>query len=223
MVRHGRLADVAARREVTGADLGGVAQLAEDREPGRVGGGLQEQDVGIGLALHFSATVLTSIYIVKYQYSRHQRRKDRGARRHDDRVHPRDRPRALRRGGRPRVPGHELLQRPRDDRREPLLGPRARRAARCRRARLPRLRQPDGGGRPARGRARARPRVRRWHRRPALREARRSHRSGVRHRHDRRDARPRAAQRRRRRRDQRRVPQGAHRGASRCRPSRSTS
>ena len=30
-------------------------------------------------------------------------------------------------GGRPRVPGRGLLQRPRDDRREPLLGPRARR------------------------------------------------------------------------------------------------
>ena len=29
-----------------------VAQLAQDREPGRVGGGLEQADVGIGLALH---------------------------------------------------------------------------------------------------------------------------------------------------------------------------
>ena len=52
MVRDGRLADVAARREVAGADLRGVAQLAQDRQPGRVGGGLEEQDVGVGLAFH---------------------------------------------------------------------------------------------------------------------------------------------------------------------------
>ena len=32
-----------------------LAQLAEDREPGRVGGGLEQQDVRIGLALHAHA------------------------------------------------------------------------------------------------------------------------------------------------------------------------
>ena len=63
------LADVAAVHEVAGADLVGVAQLAQDREPGRVGGGLEQAHVGVGLALHRSTTVLTSIYIVKYQYS----------------------------------------------------------------------------------------------------------------------------------------------------------
>ena len=45
-----------------------VAQLAQDRESGRVGGGLEEQHVGVGLAFH-PATVLTNVYIVKYQYS----------------------------------------------------------------------------------------------------------------------------------------------------------
>ena len=32
-----------------------VAQLAEDGEPGRVGRGLEEQDVGVGLALHVAS------------------------------------------------------------------------------------------------------------------------------------------------------------------------
>src|SRR4051794_13391876 len=41
VVRHGRLADVAARREVARADLGKVAQLPEDRQPRRVGCGLE--------------------------------------------------------------------------------------------------------------------------------------------------------------------------------------
>ena len=69
MVRHGRLADVTAGGEVAGADLGAVAQLAKDLEPGRVGRGLEQEDVGVCLALHSRATVLTSLYIVKYQYS----------------------------------------------------------------------------------------------------------------------------------------------------------
>ena len=70
MVRDGRLADVAAGGEVARADLCAVAQLAEDLEPGRVGGGLEQEDVGVGLALH-PATVSTNVYIVKYQYSDH--------------------------------------------------------------------------------------------------------------------------------------------------------
>ena len=47
-----RLADVAARREIAGADLTKIAELAQDGEPGGVGGGLQEEDVGVGLTLH---------------------------------------------------------------------------------------------------------------------------------------------------------------------------
>ncbi len=69
MVGDGRLADVAARREVAGADLVAVAQLAQDRQAGGVGGGLEEPDVRVGLAFH-GDNVLTSVYIVKYQYSR---------------------------------------------------------------------------------------------------------------------------------------------------------
>ena len=109
-------------------------------------------------------------------------------------------------------PGHGLLQRPRDDRREPLLRPRARRAARRGRPRVARLRQPDRRRRPPSGRARPRPRVGRRHRRPALGQARRPDRPRVRPRHDRRDARAGPAQCRRGRRHERRVPQGPHRG-----------
>ena len=67
-MRHRGLADVAAGSEVAGADLVAVAQLAEDGEASRVGGGLEEEDVGIGLSFH-AATVLTSIYVDKYQYN----------------------------------------------------------------------------------------------------------------------------------------------------------
>jgi hypothetical protein len=52
MVRHGRLAEAAAVGEITGADLSALGELAQDREPGGVGGCLQQQDVRIGLALH---------------------------------------------------------------------------------------------------------------------------------------------------------------------------
>ena len=69
VVRHGGLADIAAGGEVAGAHGLFLAQLAEDREPRRVGGGLEEQDVRIGLALHLERNVLTNDYIVKYQYS----------------------------------------------------------------------------------------------------------------------------------------------------------
>ena len=68
-MRDGRLAHVAACGEVTRADLVAVAQLAEDREAGGVGGGLEEQDIGVGLALHVD-NVLTDAYIVKYQYDK---------------------------------------------------------------------------------------------------------------------------------------------------------
>ena len=223
MVRHGRLADVAAGGEVARADLGAVAQLAQDREAGGVGGGLEEQDVGIGLALH-PTNVLTDVYIVKYQYSHHVPSRHRGARATDDhRDHPRERSPALRRCRGPRLPRLLVLQRSRDHRRQPLLRARARRAAGRRGPRVAGLRQPDRRRRPPSRRAGPGPRVRRRHRRPAVRQAGRPDRSRLRRRHDRRDARPRAGERRPGRGDQRRVPQGPHRGASRSRPSRSTS
>ena len=52
MMRDGRLANVTARGEVASADLLAVTQLAKDRESGGIRSGLQEQNVGIGLALH---------------------------------------------------------------------------------------------------------------------------------------------------------------------------
>ena len=68
VMRHGRLADVAAGREVAGTHLGAVTQLAQDRESCRVGGGLEQQHVRIRLAFH-PVTVLTNVYLDKYQYS----------------------------------------------------------------------------------------------------------------------------------------------------------
>ena len=47
MVRDGRLADIAAGREVAGADLGVAGQLADDRQAGRVAERLEEADVGV--------------------------------------------------------------------------------------------------------------------------------------------------------------------------------
>ena len=221
VVRDGRLADVAAGGEVAGADLGAVAQLAEDREPGRVGGGLQEQDVGVGLALHVDQCIDRCLY---RQVSIQQRRPPhRGALRDDHRDHPRDRPAALRRRRGPRLPGLLVLQRSRDDRREPVLRPRARRAAGRRRPRLPGLRQPDRRRRPPSGRARPRPRVGWRHRRPALGQAGRADRPGVRGRHDRRDAGPRPARTPPRPARPTSSSSRATSKRSRSRPSRSTS
>ena len=88
----------------------------------------------------------------------------------------------------------------REDRSEVRRGALRRRAARRAAgggvARLARLRQPDRGRRPARGRDGARPRLGRRHRRDPLGEARRPDRHRLRARHDRRDARARAAERR---------------------------
>ena len=87
MVRDGRLADVAAGGEVAGAHLGAVAELAEDRESGRVGGGLEEPHVGIGLALHVGDCIDRCLYCqVSIQQSRPQHQEHR---RDDDRDHPR--------------------------------------------------------------------------------------------------------------------------------------
>jgi len=72
VVADGGLCDVTAGREVARADTLATGQLAEDLEPGGVRRSLEEQRVGVRDALH-AARVLTSIYIVKYQY------KDRGA------------------------------------------------------------------------------------------------------------------------------------------------
>ena len=70
---HGGLAQVAAVGEVAGADLAALTQLAEDRESCRVRGGLQKEHVRIGLAFH-TTKILTSVYIVKYQYSERRHR-----------------------------------------------------------------------------------------------------------------------------------------------------
>ena len=39
-----------------------IAQLAQDRESGRVGGGLEEQDVGVGLAFHCDHCIDRCLY-----------------------------------------------------------------------------------------------------------------------------------------------------------------
>ena len=78
MVRDRRLADITAGREFAGADLVEVAQLAQDRQARGVGGGLKEQHVGIGLSFH-RVTVLTSIYLDKYQYRSQTTRWNAGA------------------------------------------------------------------------------------------------------------------------------------------------
>lgn len=68
MVTDGGLRDVTARGEVAGAHSVGRDELAKDGQPARVGGPLEEQRVRIRRSLH-PATVLTTIDIVKYQYS----------------------------------------------------------------------------------------------------------------------------------------------------------
>ena len=215
------LAHIAAGGEVAGAYLRQVAQLPKDRESGGVGGRLQEQDVRIGLSLHMGHGIDRCLYS---QVSIQTTRTGRPARPprsegpdHDDRltttetaIHETVREHYA--AAALQASGHGLLQRPRDDRREPLLRPRARRAPRRGRPRLPGLRQPDRGRGPASRRARPGPRVGRWHRRPPVRQARRPDRPGLRRRHDRRDARTGPAQCRRGRRHERRVPQGPHRG-----------
>ena len=66
MVRDRRLADVAAAREVAGADLAVLGQLPDDGQAGRVGKGLEQLDLGVDGALH--ADILsTNFDIDKYQ------------------------------------------------------------------------------------------------------------------------------------------------------------
>jgi hypothetical protein len=69
-MRHGGLADAAAVGEVAGADGAFGAQLAEDGQPGRVGRGLEEDDVGIGRAFH-GTIISTNFDMDKYQYGWH--------------------------------------------------------------------------------------------------------------------------------------------------------
>jgi hypothetical protein len=71
MMRDGRLAHVAASREVAGTDLARADQLADDREARRVAKGLEELDVGVdqgGLRSGHISIISTIIYIDKYQY-----------------------------------------------------------------------------------------------------------------------------------------------------------
>ena len=74
MVGDRRLADIAAGREVACADLSAVTQLTQDREAGGISRRLEQQDIGIGLALHLGHTVLTYVYLDKYQYSNPHRK-----------------------------------------------------------------------------------------------------------------------------------------------------
>jgi hypothetical protein len=70
-MRDRRLADVAAPREVAGADLARTNELAHDRETGRVAEGLEELDVRVeedGFRSSHDRIISTIIYIDKYQY-----------------------------------------------------------------------------------------------------------------------------------------------------------
>ena len=228
VVRHRGLADVAAGREVAGAHLGARrsagagSRAASGRR--RPGAGARPDRSGASS----SATVLTSVYIVKYQYSPTTRA---GAKRcrpmpcrpiHSGSIHEAVRERyaaaALSASA-----GASCCGDPADDRCRPVQRPRARRAARRRRPRVARLRQPDRRRRPPPGRARAGPRLRRRDRRPAVGEARRADRARVRPRHDRRDAGSRAAQRGRGRAPPTSSSSRATSRPCRCPPTRSTS
>ena len=63
-----RLGHVIAARDVAGTHMAGQRQLAQDCQSDRVGRGLQEQDLGIGLALH-AVQCIDKCLFSKYQYS----------------------------------------------------------------------------------------------------------------------------------------------------------
>ena len=67
-MRDGRLGHVVPARDVAGADRACQGKLSKDGQPDRIGCGLQEQDLGVGMALH-PASVLTNVYLDKYQYT----------------------------------------------------------------------------------------------------------------------------------------------------------
>jgi hypothetical protein len=85
MMGDGRLAHVAATREVAGADLGCSGEFADDREPGWVRERLEEPDVRVkerGFRSCHASIISINIYIDKYQYDpyrlpRAQERKER--------------------------------------------------------------------------------------------------------------------------------------------------
>jgi hypothetical protein len=52
VMRDRRLRDVIAAGDIAGTDRASQRELTEDGQPYRVGGSLQEQDLGIGLTLH---------------------------------------------------------------------------------------------------------------------------------------------------------------------------
>jgi len=69
VVRHGGLVNRAAGGEIAGADGAVGAELMKDRQPCRVGDGLEELDVRVGAALHV-VTISNLFDIDKSQYSR---------------------------------------------------------------------------------------------------------------------------------------------------------
>ena len=170
-----------------------------------------------------SSNVLTDVYIVKYQYSDHGPPAPRSTpAMTTETIHETVRQHYADAAVRASQ-GSSCCSDPETIGANLVLGARARRTAGRRGAGVARLRQPDGRRGPPSGRASPGPRVRRRHRRPPLGEAGRADRPGVRGRHDRRDAGARPGERRRGRRHECRVPEGPHRGAARCPPSRSTS
>ena len=77
MVRDRRLGHVMTDRDVAGAHGAGQGKLPQDGQPDRVGSGLQQEHVGFDLSLH-AASVLTTVYLDKYQYSAHHRASSTG-------------------------------------------------------------------------------------------------------------------------------------------------
>lgn len=72
MVRHRRLTDVAARREIAGANLRQPGELANDRETRRVRERVEEADVGIDVGdfrTRHAGIISTRFNIDKYRYN----------------------------------------------------------------------------------------------------------------------------------------------------------
>ena len=69
MMRDGRLRDGVAAGNVTRADRADTSQLAKDRQARGVPGRLQQENLGIGRALH-GANILMIGYLDKYEYRR---------------------------------------------------------------------------------------------------------------------------------------------------------
>ena len=70
-MRHGWLADVAARREVAGAGFGVLGELANDRQASRVGEGGEQPDLGVqarGSGSGHAPSISANFDIDKYRY-----------------------------------------------------------------------------------------------------------------------------------------------------------